>query len=99
MALFLTWNCCSALAPKADTPFGSGNVGMNVGGRRACVAASKPEASSISLGSLHAAPKKLIPNGRLKANPIGTLTIGEPATAQAPELAPREWAPLTRWSG
>lgn len=51
MGLVVAWKRCSALAPKADTPLGSGSVGMNVGGRRAWVAASKPEASSMSCGS------------------------------------------------
>jgi len=36
---------------------------VNVGGKRAWVVASKPEASLMSVGSLNAVPRKLMPIG------------------------------------
>ena len=49
---------------------------MNCGGRRALVTASNPDASLISVGSLKAVPKKLMPSGIPSTTPDGTWTIG-----------------------
>ena len=56
----------------------NGTVGANVGRflARTWVAASNPDASLISVGSLKAVPKKLIPSGTPKTIPAGTWTIG-----------------------
>ena len=55
-----------------------GTVSANVG--RLCartrVAASKPEASLIKVGSLNGDPKKLMPSGAPKTMPAGTCTMG-----------------------
>ena len=51
---------------------------VNVGGNRAVVAASKPEASLISVGSLKAVPRKLMPIGIPSTLAAGTCTIGYP---------------------
>ena len=55
-----------------------GTVAENVGRlfARTCVAASYPEASLISVGSLNADPKKLIPSGTPNTMPAGTWTMG-----------------------
>ncbi len=70
-----------ALVPAATrisgTPLtlSSGSVSKSCGTRRACTACSKPEVSLINVGSLKAVPMKLMPTGRPKTFPIGTLTI------------------------
>ncbi len=55
-----------------------GSVRANVGRflARICVAASNPAASRISVGSLNADPKKLIPSGAPNTIPAGICTIG-----------------------
>jgi hypothetical protein len=53
-----------------------GRVGRNCGFCLACVAASKPEASLMRVGSLNAVLKKDIPTGTPKVMPIGTLMFG-----------------------
>ena len=66
----------------------AGTVSANVG--RLCartrVAASKPEASLIKVGSLNAVPKKLMPSGAPKTIPAGTCTIGYPGAAARPDV-------------
>lgn len=47
-----------------------------LGALRAWTAFSKPELSLIKVGSLNAVPMQLIPTGRPKTLPIGTLMIG-----------------------
>ena len=66
----------------------NGTVAAKVGKlcARTWVAASKPDASLISVGSLNAVPKKLIPRGTPKAMPAGTCTIGYPGAAARPEV-------------
>ena len=56
----------------------NGTVGANVGRlcARTLVAASKPDASLIKVGSLKAVPKKLIPIGAPNTMAAGTCTIG-----------------------
>ena len=56
----------------------NGTVAAKVGRfwARTWVAASKPEASLMSVGSLKAVPKKLMPSGTPKAMPAGTCTMG-----------------------
>ena len=56
----------------------NGTVSENVGGlsARTCVNASHPEASLISVGSLNAVPKKLMPIGTPNTIDAGTCTIG-----------------------
>ena len=54
--------------------------------------ASKPLASLISVGSLHARPKKEIPTGSPNTKPAGTLMLGYPATAAAVEQVRMEAA-------
>jgi len=51
-----------------------GTVAANVGKlcARTCVAASKPDASLIKVGSLNAVPKKLMPSGAPNTTPAGT---------------------------
>ena len=49
---------------------------VNVGWKRACVTASKPEASVMSVGSLKAVPMKLIPIGMPSTSAAGTLMMG-----------------------
>src|SRR5215471_15683381 len=65
-----------------------GTVAANVGRfcARTCVAASKPEASLIKVGSLNAVPKKLIPKGTPNTIPAGTCAIGYPSGAASPEV-------------
>ncbi len=53
-----------------------GRVERNWGFCRACVTASNPEASLMSLGSLNAVPMKEMPRGTPKDIPDGTLMIG-----------------------
>ena len=53
-----------------------GSVGRNSGLRRACVAASKPLASLISVGSLYAVPMNVRPTGSPNESPAGTLING-----------------------
>src|SRR5260370_37889147 len=53
---------------------------------RAWVKASNPEASLISVGSLNAVPKKLIPIGAPETLSAGTCTIGEPPAAALLEV-------------
>src|SRR5262249_2620282 len=48
----------------------------NVGWNRACVTASNPDASLISVGSLNAVPMKLMPTGMPSTSPDGTWMIG-----------------------
>ena len=62
----------------------------NVGWDRACVTASNPEASLISVGSLNAVPMKLMPTGMPSTSPAGTWMIGYPAGPARPELANRK---------
>ena len=66
----------------------AGTVSANVGRlcARICVAASKPEASLIKVGSLNAVPKKLIPSGAPKTIPAGTCTMGYPGAAARPDV-------------
>ncbi len=49
---------------------------VKVGGNRACVAASNPEASLISVGSLNAVPMKLMPIGIPKTFAALGITTG-----------------------
>ena len=53
-----------------------GRVVRNSGFCLACVTASKPEASLMSVGSLNAVLKKDIPTGTPNVIPIGTLMFG-----------------------
>ena len=64
---------------------------VNVGGKRAWVAASKPEASLMSVGSLNAVPRKLIPI-------VGIPSSGEAAASPAPGWFPprRATAPISK---
>ena len=66
----------------------AGTVSANVGKlcARTRVAASKPEASLIKVGSLNAVPKKLMPSGAPKTIPAGTCTIGYPGAAARPDV-------------
>lgn len=54
------------------------------GGRRWCVACSYPYASVISLPSLHARPKNVIPAGSAlpRVYPIGTVIAGKPVVGE-----------------
>ena len=57
-----------------------------VGARRAIVARSKAYATDIRVGSLQRGPKKDMPIGRTPwACPAGTVTLGYPAIAAAPD--------------
>ena len=67
--------------------FGVVMLPVNVGWVRACVAASKPEAILMSVPSLNAVPRKLMPWGMPKTFPAGTCTIGYPGPPASPELA------------
>jgi hypothetical protein len=51
-------------------------VSRNFGFCRAFVAASNPEASLNSVGSLHAVPMKVMPTGSPNECPAGTLISG-----------------------
>src|SRR5690242_11863137 len=51
-------------------------VGRNAGARRAFEACSQAYASLISFPSFHAVPMKLIPTGRPKTCPTGTVMLG-----------------------
>ena len=51
-------------------------LSTNVGRMRAWVTASNPEASLISVGSLKAVPRKLMPTGIPSALPEGTCMMG-----------------------
>src|SRR5216110_1850338 len=76
-------------------------------GDAAWVAASKPDASLISVGSLNAVPKKLIPSGtpycvqfvgcvvdaHSLGKPAGTCTIGYPGPAANPDVPKMKWSP------
>ena len=89
--------------------FVEGAVGANVGKffARTSVAASKPEASLISVGSLNAVPKKLIPSGtpycvqfvgcvddaQSLGKAAGTCTIGYPGPAAKPDVPKMKWSP------
>src|SRR5829696_3792270 len=53
----------------------------------------------MRVGSLHARPKKERLTGKPEAKPIGTLTLGYPATAAGVELPPVKWSPLIRSVG
>ena len=55
---------------------GSGSVDRNSGLVLAGTPASKPEASLISVGSLHARPMNEIPTGSPNGVPAGTVTMG-----------------------
>ena len=72
-----------------------GMVGANVGRffARTLVAASNPEANLISVGSLNAVPKKLIPSGTPNTMPAGTCTIGYPSGAARLEVPKMKWSP------
>src|SRR5258708_1460222 len=72
-----------------------GTVAANVGSlcARTCVAASNPEASLIRVGSLKAAPKKLMPSGTPKPMPAGTCTIGYPGPAARLDVPKIKWSP------
>lgn len=52
------------------------NVGKNRGGLRVWIVCSKLYAIFSSVGSLQARPKKLIPTGKPKTNPAGTVISG-----------------------
>jgi len=58
--------------------FGVVTFPVNVGWNRACVVASNPEASLMSIGSLNAVPRKLMPIGIPSTFAAGTCTIGYP---------------------
>ena len=51
------------------------------------------DASLISVGSLNAVPKKLIPSGMPNTMFAGTCTMGYPAGAASPELPKMKWSP------
>jgi hypothetical protein len=53
-----------------------GSVGRNFGGRRTFVACSKAKANLIKVGSLNARPMNVMPTGRPKGSPAGTVTSG-----------------------
>src|SRR3989442_13251298 len=69
---------------------------VNVGCVRAWVFASNPEASRMSVGSLNAVPRKLMPIGIPRTFAAGTCTIGLPGPHAQPELAQREWSERIR---
>src|SRR6202007_690111 len=89
-----------------------GALAANVGRlcARTCVTASKPDASLISVGSLKAVPKKLIPSGtpycvqlagcvvdaQSLGKPAGTCTIGYPPAAAMLEVPKMKWSPKSR---
>src|SRR5947209_11571668 len=90
----------------------NGTVAANVGRlwARTCVAASNPDASLISVGSLNAVPKKLIPSGtpyyvqfvgcvgdaQSMGKPAGTCTMGYPGPAANPDVPKMKWSPKSR---
>ncbi len=75
---------CTSVVPDV---FAVVTFPVNVGWNRACVTASKPEASLISVGSLKAVPMKLMPIGMPSTFAAGTLMIGYPGAPANPELA------------
>src|SRR3954451_24853247 len=68
----------AAFGATTVEPSATGNDGASVGRlcARTWVTASKPEASLISVGSLNALPKKLMPSGMPNTTPAGICTIG-----------------------
>jgi len=79
-----TVRCDAGLSSSVHSPWGDlvpdvcsfVTFPENVGWKRACVTASKPEASVMSVGSLKAVPMKLIPIGIPSTSAAGTLMIG-----------------------
>jgi len=72
-----------ALGFEVQKPESNGSFPRNSGGLRACAACSKPEANLIRVGSLKAVPMKLMPTGRPKELPMGTLMMGYPRWLRA----------------
>ncbi len=75
---------CTSIVPDV---FAVVTFPVKVGRNRACVVASKPEASLISVGSLNAVPMKLMPIGMPSTLAAGTLMMGYPGGPAKPELA------------
>src|SRR5260370_14737313 len=86
---------CAGFVSVVPWIFVEGAVAANVGRlcARTCVAASKPEASLMSVGSLNAVPKKLIPIGAPNTMAAGTCTIGYPSAAARLDVPKIKWSP------
>ena len=70
-------------------------LARNLGTGRGAATCSNPEASLMSTGSLHGAPKNDKPIGRPSYNPAGTVMCGYPAIAAGEEQPPVSKSPFT----
>jgi hypothetical protein len=74
-----------AQAQRRETTRAYTAVGRNVGFCRAFDPCSNVYAYVINAGSLHAPPKKEMPDGKSEREPRGNVMCGYPATADADE--------------